>query len=314
MEVSHFLPPSFTLEFWVRITDNSAIYSINRVENVYESGDEDLMMFGEDGQKLWVKFSDNGELLTNYTTPEDVFEFYRWHHIALSVEWQPDVKTSDVAIYSNNILSGSTQFAIPFLDSSSYRHLLGAEIDLNSDTGAQEYAHFYHGMIYQVVVWGTVLSDFDASITFNSHENECEGEIYCDTCPHTEEDGTGRTHCVLECGFDEYADPLGLTCEKCLPECTDGCLRGTDCGLCEDQLCQTCSDPAVCDVCKYGQPLTDPCECPERTYQNLLDCLPCNDACLVCSAGDQYHCTECASGFYLQVDANVCINRCPTGA
>ena len=106
------------------------------------------------------------------------------------------------------------------------------------------------------MVWGTVLSDFDASITFNSHENECEGEIYCDTCQHTEEDGT------------------------------DGCLRGTDCGLCEDQLCQTCSDPAVCDVCKYGQPLTDPCECPERTYQNLLDCLPCNDACLVCSAGD----------------------------
>ena len=67
--------------------------------------------------------------------------------------------------------------------------------------------------------------------------------------------------CLWNCDEDQYWD--GSKCESCDSSCSYGCLRATDCNLCDDRLCAKCSDFSTCQVCIENASNTASCECNE---------------------------------------------------
>jgi hypothetical protein len=118
-------------------------------------------------------------------------------------------------------------------------------------------------------------------------DGACTGD-YCTKCP------TGDV-CLIDCDLDQTIDETSQdkTCTACDLDCADsGCVRSTDCRLCEDDRCEDCattytgceSDGCISGAEKIGDA---DCECVAGSHY-----LPTDDVCGVCIDG----CKECTSG------------------
>jgi hypothetical protein len=133
---------------WLRITGNSNIYSISRLEQASVEDQEDFLNFGEDGRKLNVRVSDGTTTLLNATTTQDAFEWSKWTHVALTFDWKTANGKTVVKIYSNNNEVLSNEFLGAFVDKASFKHVIGAEYNFDSANSEHFLDGFYHGNIW----------------------------------------------------------------------------------------------------------------------------------------------------------------------
>jgi hypothetical protein len=159
------------------------------------------------------------------------------------------------------------------------------------------------GYIYQACFSTYAMPVFDISTA-----HSCVDMYECATCP--------ETVCLSTCKWDEHIDPDTKECGECLDECSDGCVRGTDCRLCLELLCDDCpiwstpTDTVECGTCVPGTE-TDAsnacqCETDKQFYELTEECGTCPDECESCNRTD--NCTACLDGYYLDTanDPQVC--------
>lgn len=125
--------------------------------------------------------------------------------------------------------------------------------------------------------------------------------------------------CINNCNFMEYPSDVGI-CNPCQAGCTaHGCVRpDTDCNLCYDPLCKTCTDftMASCTDCKPNSTSQGTeCKCDDGFVKDQLSssCISCYiPGCEICTGRHNNDCT-CATGFYRQFETDLCLSYCPIG-
>ena len=224
-----------------------------------------------------------------------------WQHLAFRCIYTQGSKTSSTRFYINAsfaspVLSG--QFTV--VDSSDNTHLIGAQI-----LGVQEIVQdFYRGFMYSICVYNYAKSDFSDLIN-----GPCT--IECQVCPVDK--------CLSHCEWNEWIEE-DLTCAPCESDCDLGCVRGTNCGLCDDLECDVCpsfNSGVDCTQCIDNANSITPqdCECIESMsyIEHLHECRTCDPFCAKCFDLDNLSCTECAVGYALQPDSFICKEGCPNG-
>ena len=110
-------------------------------------------------------------------------------------------------------------------------------------------------------------------------------------------------------------------CQDCPATCSTGCVRSSDCNLCNDRLCAVCRDFTAypCLHCILHASLSfGICACDPGYYLSFSGfgvpaCLPCNPRCGLCSGPTDSACSLCGAGEYLSgPPPSPCI--CPFGS
>mgnify|MGYP000161339295 CR=1 FL=1 len=276
--------PEFTITAWVRPDSNS---------------NQEVLLSKEDrtSGKTMLEFSlDSGNpKLKLFLKNSEVFEFNStdsivpktWNFLWAKVYINSD-SNLEVELGTNlNTQSGSNASSWYSDLNSDYKMTLGAKWNLNS------YQNFYEGFLYELRIYN---ENFDAS---SLAVQACSGS--CEVCPN---DGD----CILSCDIDEFWTGTDYdSCDTCDPSCSYGCLRPGDCSLCEDELCEECSNFDTCLSCKGNS--TDhsgACECDAGYFQQDYGCAECGSNCTRCSSPEV--CLECSDDYYL-LDTS-CYDKC----
>ena len=137
----------------------------------------------------------------------------------------------------------------------------------------------------------------------------------CTSCPVDK--------CLSECELTQFINQDG-TCEDCLEECEEGCVIGTRCILCLDELCNTCTNYSPCDsdgcidTAIYSEEQLI-CVCPEDLQYDRENevCTECPLRCAECEYGNPSICLVCEDGSYLDetndpATCELCAGNCAT--
>ncbi len=122
---------------------------------------------------------------------------------------------------------------------------------------------------------------------------------FCEKCPAKCQACTSATVCT-SCTTGYHTLP---GCAACPTNCLS-CTSAAVCGLCGNGFvlvsgaCQACT-PGSCTTCQAGAYLSAGSAC-----------LPCDPACLTCTAAGSQHCPTCAPGY--QAFSGGCLGRCPS--
>ena len=120
------------------------------------------------------------------------------------------------------------------------------------------------------------------------------------------------TNCLINCEFLEYME--NNLCSACLNSCNEGCVRGTDCNLCDDENCFQCSsfDVNSCLTCNGLFSLDlGKCSCGTGFVQVGSECVRCHASCLECKGTGFMDCISCSGVLDLVYDFT-CVALCPT--
>lgn len=152
-------------------------------------------------------------------------------------------------------------------------------------------------------------------------------------CPQRTYEERGRRLCMscLEPCLDCRSDALCLTCQpgyflnngSCVKECPSDTYkdtRGWRCQPCHSS-CLSCHGPGVrdCDRCSgWSRPVYGKCpviSCPEGQYVDgeSRTCRYCDPSCRTCYGPRAQNCITCATGYMLEAQDVMCVDRCPLG-
>jgi len=179
---------------------------------------------------------------------------------------------------------------------------MGAE--MNSFNGVGYKDNFFKGFILSFCYKAKHIGEDDIDIGPGC------GEGYCSVCPapgcFDEE-----TCCLIDCAWNEYLDENN-TCQPCLPECLEGCIRGTNCNPCSNESCASCDAWENCSECADN---ASPCEddpaeccCNEAFFLHPETgiCTACDLSCANCTDFNEFCCDSCKTGFFLRPDYGIC--------
>ena len=216
----------------------------------------------------------NMALMFEFGTDQHTFAIVQttWTHVAYVV----DVKS--ISMYINNVQVYEGELNSVILDKLFYQHSVGIG---------------YQGFIYKTCVKNYRVTSFEIEY------EECVPDVDCMSCP--------VSICLSECNHDQFIEE-DRACGPCLPECTDGCVRPTDCRRCEDELCASCSKYATCDTCiddaSVKPPLVDcTCDDPYTFSRDEGICRECHENCSECEDGT-LECTQCQDGYFFDPNSN----------
>ena len=290
-DLSHLvLSHTFTLQFWLNIATHGTIFSVSR-DHYMMLGDEDFITVNVLGSNFQFMYTKGTQRETDFYVKGAQKNV--WLLLSLSVSWID--KNSNLEVYINNNLAGTDLFKKPILDTPIYSHILGAELDFHKDK-----VNYFKGFMYWLS-YDIRARNIDQKINY-----DC-GEGYANNSP-------GRK-CLIACHFEEYLDSNG-ECQSCDRSCDSGCIRGSDCKNCQDQLCAVCSDFDKCSMCVPNASLnhSDECKCDNFYIYSEADdmCVKCMPGCLECDSHDS--CRHCDSGYYLNNEAQCakCDPACKT--
>ena len=118
------------------------------------------------------------------------------------------------------------------------------------------------------------------------------------------------SNCLWDCDILYYLN--GSNCSLCDSNCTKGCIRETDCNLCIDKKCNTCTNySGNCTSCVSNLKLVNStCVCANTHYLdlNILECLPCDISCFGCYGKGKNNCSSCLNHSVLQNNMCECIS------
>ncbi|CAG9320645.1 unnamed protein product [Blepharisma stoltei] len=179
---------------------------------------------------------------------------------------------------------------------SSYTFTLGAQNTAPSTLGS-----YYKGFIFEMKVWST-----SQSLT-SEVWTSCSG---CSVCPST------TKSCIVNCPISTY---YSSGCLSCSGSCTKGCVRNSDCNLCNDSLCYKCTDFAAstCTQCITNASMNSMgvCQCIGSAFYDTasLSCTACFSNCASCTNKHNGDCSTCNSGYYINPEGKLCTSSCPIG-
>ena len=190
-------------------------------------------------------------------------------------------------IHLNGVVreSASAEISEYFIDLKEYEHVFGQG---------------YEGFIYSIVINQNSTSGNDIDVAPSCTEYDCE------TCP--------ESTCLSHCTHLEYVVPDTRACASCEENCITGCIRGTDCRNCDNELCQSCTEYKNCETCLPSSiEVDDVCVCPEdEIFSHEHDiCRECHDFCDICAYGT-LDCITCEDGYYINQDiqCSQCVDEC----
>ena len=107
---------------------------------------------------------------------------------------------------------------------------------------------------------------------------------------------SSEANCLWDCDILYFLS--GASCTSCSNSCTGGCVRGSDCNLCDD-CCVSCLsfDSASCSTCIVDASLTaGECTCDAGYYwDGVSSCSSCYGMCSTCTGPNLADCTSCIS-------------------
>jgi hypothetical protein len=183
-----------------------------------------------------------------------------------------------------------------FIDQVTYPHVVGEG---------------YTGFLYEFCTYTTATP----VITLVT-DSTCVADVECRSCPD-------NSTCLSTCAADEFIDPVTKACGSCMDTCPDGCVRGTDCRLCVEELCTDCTNwetvdaEEQCNTCVTNASVKDGVECscdPGLTFfEEPGMCDACSSNCTTCDR--QENCTSCEDGYYRDTSSepdvcDVCSEEC----
>ena len=128
-------------------------------------------------------------------------------------------------------------------------------------------------------------------------------QTVCPGCSHCPLSGI----CLSECNVTQIDSS---PCGTCFSNCTEGCVRTTDCYLCSDPLCYSCTGfSSSCLQAKLNaQIILGIISCIDGSFKNATnDCQACHPSCSTCIAGLETNCTGCTAGYRYFSYYNLCI-------
>ena len=285
------LSPKFSIGVWMRAEDEGVVF-VRQALGTYS-----FMMRVKDKSLLQVycQLSQSGTF-SGFESVNQI-ELGDWVFVGVSV-LQDENLASSAKIVINKESETKFMGRSSFIDfySQSYS-IIGAKYNTS-----QALDSFFKGFIFSISIWNYDV-DFDNEINTN-----CKGS--CEICPFS---GT----CPEPCSFNEYFDG---TCMNCSEKCTEGCIGKEDCNLCQDRLCEKCSNYSSigCEKCVDGASFhLGTCTCIDgdakvKSDGGLYCETTCNYRCKTCFSSKNGDCLECNQGYVLI--NGLCTDFCPTGS
>jgi hypothetical protein len=208
------------------------------------------------------KYSHLADVVNSTETPMGV-----WVKLSVTV----DDTAAGLFVNGESIVIGSNTLTALFIDDVANRHLVGSG---------------FTGFIYQVCFYQYVITP--------EVDNPSCGLDYCYPC------ASGL--CLPECELNQNVTgyPIGASCSDCRPECTDGCIRQTDCRTCLEKTCENCPEKyGTCKDCitYASKDDNDDCVCVNKVY--LEEDAVCGNCIVGCgSCVNSRACNECVDGYY----------------
>lgn len=214
----------------------------------------------------------SSQIVVFWGTPEAVFRPLHqftldiWVLIGLTIDYDLSTKMTIITLYCDGIYTESASFnSVLLLDTNQFApQKIGASALLSD---------YYSGFIWRIKV-----SNFISAADL--------GDLSASSCP------LGLSYCLSLCSFEKTAD-----CILCRTDCSDGCVRNTDCGLNMDPLCELSYDNMRenCYKCAQNAVNLTPCECKTGFYMDKISgkCELCNEECFQCVNEAYTSCISC---------------------
>lgn len=284
------LSPRFSIGVWMRAEGQGVIF-VRQASGTYSFM---MQVKDESWLQVYCQLSQFGSFSVFETFNQ--IQLASWVFVGVSV-----TQDENLASYAKIVVDKETETKFmgksSFIDfySQSYS-VIGAKYNTS-----QALDSFFKGFIFSISIWNDEV-DFG-----NEVNNDCKGN--CEICPFS-------GICPEPCSFNEYFDGI---CMNCSDKCTQGCIRKEDCNLCQDRLCEKCSNYSSigCEKCVDGASFNlGTCTCINgdvklRNDGGLYCETACNYKCKTCFSSKNGDCLECNQDFVL-VDG-LCIDNCPTG-
>ena len=241
----------------------------------------------EQGPLLSIKVNGNIEAdirigsLIDYFICTNGLTLGSWIHVIIAIEYP--VK---IYCYFNSVKSGiSTLSSVPFMDTINNKAYIGCDSSkINCFKGFVYEMNFYYALPNINTLVSTMCGD-------------------CEVCLP----GQG---CFSNCNITQY---LEYGCTDCMQNCTNGCVRGSDCNLCQDPNCRDCLSfsSSSCTTCIGGYAMQSSgcvsCNTTQFFNNQTGTCENCKNPCIECL--NDTVCTGCTGNSTLK--SGTCI--CPKG-
>ena len=256
---SIFLSPVFAIGLWIQIFSSGYIFS-------RQSGHNFCLFQDASGGINLEHTHQRGTFLMTYASTQ-VYSTWRYMSFTSSNEGWGNGMNVYMYLEMVNVQSGGISNAF-------YDEVGTGTFEIGSTSNAG-----FTGFLYAIEIYSIITP------TFN-HQTSCSG---CSNCPLSR-------ICLSACNVTQIdASPCG----SCMATCTDGCVRTTDCYLCSEPLCYTCS--SFTSPCLQAKPNTQTVSgvisCVSWAFLNTTnDCELCDQTCATCIGSADTQCTTCATG------------------
>ena len=217
-----------------------------------------------------------------------------WHNVLVTMQYNPSTGKTDVAHYLDLVTDVTQSASFKMVDDINGQACIGQEYDngpVKSD--------FFKGYIWQVTL-------YNYAISFTEYQAQVLGPAQ----------PASATFPLSTCGLTQYVKSDG-TCGNCLAACTNGCVDGTDCSYCVEDMCAYCTTfgAGPCAKCiNNASVVAGTCTCDDGYYYALASnsCPNCDVTCAKCSDAGSNKCTGCKSGAELSAGTNSAC-KCSSG-
>ena len=226
-------------------------------------------------------FTEFGSKTMSYWTMRSA---HSWKYIQIE-SWYDDISiTSYLKVFVNTSLTKWLSIEFDFYDD-----LLDSNFIIGSNTN-----NGFTGFLYSMEV-------YNAANVLSMYSTSCNGRSQCPS----------STAVLGLCNITQ----LENSCTECNQSCINGCIRSTDCNLCQDPLCYSCHKfNDSCDQCTLNAKKLETGLCQCNTAYVLGSSNECCDStCLTCNGQLASNCLSCiVRVLFTPINRCVYALACPT--
>ena len=234
---------------------------------------------------------------TAYTyTSTDSITQNTWNHVGYTIYINTNTNDCELISYVNGVASSAYILTAGHYEDLTSGYLFTIAAGYATSTTLSNY---FTGIINEVKIW-------------NKQQNLALELGTCNGCKCP----SSTNVCISTCLYTQYIE--NGACIDCQAACTNGCVRNSDCNLCNNKLCLSCQDfsSTGCVTCKTNAQKLVPsntCQCVLGSYEDssTSTCLSCFTYCDTCTSGKNGDCLTCKTGSYMNPETGLCLTTCP---